>query len=150
VLRAADIYASSLSSSNAAVSEPRVVDKLCAADELRTGDLHGIKLRADVELRVDEPRFAQVARRCCTEKYMLQAYISGVSNACCKCLCGYCKSRSGCCIYYNSYRCMSVCSKNFGYFQTYVARVLFECCICFPIYVASVSSGCCICFTHML
>jgi hypothetical protein len=88
VLRAADIYVSSLSSANAAVSELRVVGELYAVDELRTGDLHGIKLRADVKLRVDEPQFTQVARRCCAEKHMLQAYISsvsGVSYACCKC-----------------------------------------------------------------
>ena len=34
-----------------------------AANELRTGNLRGIELRAGVELRVNEPQFAQAARR---------------------------------------------------------------------------------------
>jgi hypothetical protein len=85
---ATNIYTSSLSSARAAVAEPRVAGELHAANELRTGDLRGIGLRADIELRVDEPRFAQEARKCCAEKRMLQYYVSsvsGVSYACCKC-----------------------------------------------------------------
>ena len=39
----------------AAADEPRVADELCAADELRIGDLRGIVLRVGAELRVDEP-----------------------------------------------------------------------------------------------
>jgi hypothetical protein len=50
-----------LSSARATASEPRVASELCAADELRTSDLRGI------ELCVDEPRFAQAARRYCAK-----------------------------------------------------------------------------------
>jgi hypothetical protein len=60
----------SLSFAWAAANNPRVAGELCAteiraANELCTGDLH------DIELCVDEPRFAQAARRCCAEKRML-------------------------------------------------------------------------------
>ena len=41
--------------------------------------LHGI------ELRVDESPFVQAACRCCAQKCMLQAYVSSVSDVCCKC-----------------------------------------------------------------
>jgi hypothetical protein len=47
-LRAADIYTSLLSFARTAAGEPRVAGN--AADELCTGDLHGIELHDGVEL----------------------------------------------------------------------------------------------------
>jgi hypothetical protein len=74
-----------LSSTRTAASEPHVAGELYAteiraANELRTGGLHGIELRAGIELRIDEPRFAQATRRCCIKKRMLQVYVLSVSE----------------------------------------------------------------------
>jgi hypothetical protein len=129
------IIASSQSSACVAAGE------LCATDELRNGNLCGI------ELCIDEPRFAQIARRCYAEsaycKRMFQVFqvfhmhVASVSR-------GYC-------IYCHGYtRMLQVyCSKCFSFFehmlQVFYLNVAYVSHICYKCFIWMLY-----CFTHML